>query len=292
MMSSIDPPTDRRPMTRDEIRDQWAAVAMDWGRWEPYFASSTWPVTHRLITGLKLAPGHRVFDVGCGIGDLSLRLGAAVAPAGSVLAIDPAREMVQIAQLRARALSLDSIEFRADALEELDEPAGSFDGAAVQFTIMFLTDIAAGLERLSELLRPGGRIVVSTWAPMSENPMFSIPKAQLAASGELPRHAVVGPSPMRLSEPGELAAALEAAGFVDVAVADVRFYNFAKSPEEYFELLYALTPMFRRTFDALERDQQSRVRSGVMAAARQYADPVGIRVPGMARVGIGVRPGA
>ena len=98
MTSDRSEPSARKAMTRDEIRDQWALVAGDWARWEPYLASSFWPVRQRLMTQARLRPGMRVLDIGCGIGDLGLPIASAVAAGGSVLGIDLARDTTEGAQ--------------------------------------------------------------------------------------------------------------------------------------------------------------------------------------------------
>ncbi len=280
------------PLTRDQIREQWRSVALDWGRWEPYFASSSWPVTHRLMAALRLEPGLRVLDFGCGIGDPALQIAQAVAPDGQVTAVDLAPEMVEIASSRARALALENVTFRAAALEELDPTRGLFDAVVGRFSLMFLIDVAAGLKRIRDLVRPGGRVAFSVWAPMEVNPMFAIPREQIASVVDLPAVPDDAPGPLRLSRSGELAAALEAAGFTEVTVADVQMYNFARDPSEYFELVYAMAGTFRSTFDALDTGQQEQVRAGLQRTVAQYADSTGVRVPALARVGTGVCPGA
>ncbi len=287
---SVQPDAQPR-ITREDIRNQWADAAAAWGKWEPYLASSNWPVSQRLMLSLQLRPGMRVLDVGCGIGDPSLRIAATVEPGGQVLGIDLAEEMVRIASARAAALDLANVEYRVVAVEELNEPAGSFDAIVSQFTIMLFVDMSAGLRKLHDLLRPGGRVAVSVWAPMSVNPMFAIPRAQLAAVRSLPTPPRDAPGPMRLSNPGELEEALTAAGFVDVEVADVRFYNFAKDPNEYFEMLCAIALMFRGAFDALEPDQRKQVRGGLLAELAKYDDFTGVRVPALARVGTATKSG-
>src|SRR5262245_17165364 len=48
-----------------------------------------------------LAPGMRVLDIGCGIGDVSLLAADLVGPSGAVLGVDRSAESVAIAERRA-----------------------------------------------------------------------------------------------------------------------------------------------------------------------------------------------
>ncbi len=275
--------------SRDAIREQWEWAAAGWRRWEPYFASASWPVTLQIILDLQLLPGMRVLDVGCGIGDPSLQAAFAVGPKGHVLALDLAGDMIDVAQARARAMGITNIEYRVGAVEDLRGLAGAFDAVIARFTIMFFTDLPAGMSKLHDLLRAGGRVAVSTWAPTDRNRMFGIPGEQIARVAELPKPPRDAPGPLRLSRSGELEAALEHAGFAEVRATEVRFYNFGKDAEEYFTVVYDMAPMFRKTFDSLTADQQRRVRKGIMEAVSVHADGGVIRVPAVAHVGTGLR---
>ena len=65
---------------------------------------------------LKLNPGNRVLDVGCGTGDDARKIAALVGPTGTVVGLDASATMVAEARKRALATEL-SIEFiEADAL--------------------------------------------------------------------------------------------------------------------------------------------------------------------------------
>jgi cyclopropane fatty-acyl-phospholipid synthase-like methyltransferase len=45
-------------------------------------------VTRRLIRECGIAPGMRVLDIGCGVGDVAMLVADAVGPAGKVVAVD------------------------------------------------------------------------------------------------------------------------------------------------------------------------------------------------------------
>ena len=68
--------------------------------------------------------GHRVLEIGCGIGTVSGLIGEALGPEGSLTAIDLSSESIKTA--RARLAELDNVEFRAGSVLEI-ELSGSFD---------------------------------------------------------------------------------------------------------------------------------------------------------------------
>jgi 2-polyprenyl-6-hydroxyphenyl methylase/3-demethylubiquinone-9 3-methyltransferase len=103
--------------------------------------------------------GSRVADVGCGGGLLAESLAAAGA---RVTAIDLAPAMIQVARLHARAGGLE-IDYRCEPVEALaaSEPAG-FDVVTCMEMLEHVPEPAGTVAALARLLRPGGRLFVST----------------------------------------------------------------------------------------------------------------------------------
>lgn len=67
------------------------------------------PITARLLREAGLAPGMRVVDLGCGVGDVAFLAAEMVGPTGSVIAID--RNTTAIVTARASAAGHTNIEF-------------------------------------------------------------------------------------------------------------------------------------------------------------------------------------
>jgi demethylmenaquinone methyltransferase/2-methoxy-6-polyprenyl-1,4-benzoquinol methylase len=107
----------------------------------------------RAVAALRLTPGQRVLDVGCGTG-LNFRLLAeAVGPTGLVVGSDLSREMLR--QAPARRAS----RIQARASQRLFKP-GSFDAALSTYLISTLLGEGV-LDPIVEAVRPGGRIVIA-----------------------------------------------------------------------------------------------------------------------------------
>jgi ubiquinone/menaquinone biosynthesis C-methylase UbiE len=129
-------------------------------------ANSFWDrFGRRTVDRLALAPGARVLDVCCGSGASAIPAARAVGPTGSVLGIDLAQRMLEIARRKAAQQGLRHVEFRTGDLLALGLPEATFDAAICVFGIFFVPDMAAAVRALWRVVRPGGRLAVTTWGP-------------------------------------------------------------------------------------------------------------------------------
>lgn len=121
-----------------------------------------------------LCPGERVLDVCCGSGASALPAAEIVGESGYVLGVDVATRLVARARAKASVLRGINVEFRVGDMLELGEPAESFDAVVCVFGIFFATDMAGAVRELWRLVRPGGRLVITTWGTALFEPMNSV----------------------------------------------------------------------------------------------------------------------
>lgn len=109
------------------------------------------------VSALRLQPGVKLLDAGCGAGQFAL----AFALAGcDVTAIDLAPKMVERAAEHAANAGV-SIEWRAGDFSVLPDPDASYDAIHVRCALQFVPDIHAALIEFRRLLRPGGRLYIA-----------------------------------------------------------------------------------------------------------------------------------
>ena len=114
------------------------------------------PELRAAIASLRLEPGMRVLDAGCGTGETLGWLAAAVAPSGLAVGVDLSRNHLRAAR---GALPPDALLVQADLLRT-PLVVGSFDLVWSVNTVHHLPDPARGAQALAELLRPGGRLAL------------------------------------------------------------------------------------------------------------------------------------
>lgn len=272
------------------LSDDWSSVAGGWRKWEATFSGATWPVTLRMILGLEPKQGQRILDVGCGSGDPALSVASAAGADGQVLAIDLSAEMLETARQRAKILRQTNVSFQQVALEELDEPDGSFDGVTARWSIIFFPNMQQALGKIRQLLKPGGRFVAAVWAPLDQNPMFAVSATVMRDMTGAEPPSPDTPGPHRLSGDGELSSALASAGFETDAVGDVAFYNFSDSVDAYLQMMLDMSPSLRPQLDALPANIRATAIERIKHNISVYETGGVVRVPALARVAIAHKP--
>jgi ubiquinone/menaquinone biosynthesis C-methylase UbiE len=117
------------------------------------------------VKRLDLRAGERVLDVGCGTGASALPAAEGVGPSGGVVGVDLADRLLAVARAKAAARRLTNVEFTVGDMERLEYPDASFDAVVCVFAIFFVPDMVAAARELWRLVRPGGRLAVTTWGP-------------------------------------------------------------------------------------------------------------------------------
>jgi ubiquinone/menaquinone biosynthesis C-methylase UbiE len=139
----------------DQLADSYDQVGVDFFQ----------PIADGLVQALQPRAGERVLDIGCGRGAALLRLAVAVGPTGTLTGLDLSPAMVSAADAALVAAGYSGEVLVADAADP-PLPAASFDVVASSLVLFFLSDPGAALRSWRELLRPGGRLGISTFGPI------------------------------------------------------------------------------------------------------------------------------
>ena len=201
--------TSPKPSPKDPITepDPWNAVA---GGYDEELFHQLPELTTEAVKLMNPAPGATVLDVATGPGSLAIRLSPRVA---RVVAVDFAEKMIDRLRAHTAEAGITNIEAHVMDAHALAFEAESFDAVASMFGWFLFADRPRALLEMYRVLRPGGRLLVTSWSTLDRNTLLGAGlQAIRAALPDLPRPS--GPLPTQVPE--VCAGELRAAGFKNV----------------------------------------------------------------------------
>lgn len=180
----------------------WQRVAACYGS---RFAAATTQFISILLDAASIGPLTKVLDVACGPGYAAV--GAALR-GGCATGLDFSSAMIAIA--RAENPEVTFIEGDAEALPFND---ASFDAVVANFGIHHVPRPGIALAEAHRVLRPGGRLALTTWAEPASNIAWKLVLEAIVRYGDLA--ASDAPPPQGgFNQPDDCLNALEKAGFL------------------------------------------------------------------------------
>lgn len=112
----------------------------------------------------QISEGSTVLDVACGRGAVLFPAAERVGANGRVIGIDLAEGMARETGLEIQKRGLAQAETRHMDAETLDFPDSFFDVLLCGFSLQFFPHLDRALAEFRRVLKPGGRVAVTTWA--------------------------------------------------------------------------------------------------------------------------------
>jgi len=172
----------------------------------------------------SLRPGETVLDLGSGAGFDAFLAAKCVGPEGHVIGVDMTPQMIERATTLAATHGYTNVEFRLGDIEALPVADGTVDVVISNCVVNLTTDKARAFREAHRVLKPGGRLMVSDL--VLERPLPEAIRQDLDAYG-----ACVGGALLK----ADYFAAIEAAGFIGLAVAGERRYGLDMFSPELLE---------------------------------------------------------
>jgi SAM-dependent methyltransferase len=228
--------------------------------------------------------GARVLDIAAGAGALSI---PAAFSSASVLAVDIAPGMVNL--LSERLAPFPDAEARVMDGQALEIEDDSFDLAFSIIGVSLFADWRAGLREQARVIRPGGKGCVATWHRPPRGGPFVIMAQALRAV--FPDRAPPPPPEgfIALSDPARLAAELQAAGFVDVAVEEIQALWQGPAGGAYLDELHDLH-RYMAPYAALDDVERRKVDDAILRVVDDVAEGDRVRIVSPVLLAVATRP--
>jgi SAM-dependent methyltransferase len=205
-----------------QVGNSWAA---QWQRTDRSFAD----LTQQLVkTILSQGLARNIADIGCGAGELSLRLAKAT-PLAHVLGLDISTELIATAQ--SRAADIPHLVFTCADAATWRSPEFIPDLYVSRHGVMFFDDPVAAFANLAQAAAPGAGLVFSCFRGAAENAWAR----EIGALLPTPPASTVSaraPGPFAFADADYVHSILTQAGWTDVHFEPVDFDYIAGSGED------------------------------------------------------------
>jgi len=169
---------------------------------------------------LNLKGNEHVLDIATGTGHAAITIADAL-PEGLVTGIDFSESMLSRAGTKIKERGIRNVRLLLMDMQALDFPDNVFDAAVLSFSIFFVEDMEGALRHVMEKVKPGGRVLVTSFQDGTFSPQVDMFFERVKKFG------VEKPSTWRrLATQEECAALFEKAGLTEVSVGakDIGYY--------------------------------------------------------------------
>jgi len=221
----------------------------------------------RTVERLLLTPGSSVLDVGCGSGASAIPAAIHVGPQGRVTGIDLAERLLIIARSKSLAQNLHNVEFQRADMTASGYRDASFDAVVSVFSLFFVADMVAEVRELWRMLRPGGKLAITTWGPRMFEPGS---EAFWSAVKECRPDLVATVSPWeRITRPDRLRQLLSDSGISGAEVTAEEGQQRLQSVEDWWTIV--LGSGYRWTVEQMSDGERARVKAANLKTLRENA---------------------
>ena len=240
------------------------------------------PWVRGLIEVAVLRPAEHVLDVACGTGFVARLAADCVGADGRVVGVDLNPSMIEAAWKASAARTGNTVEWRTGDATALSFENAAFDVVVCQQGVQFFPDRARGLREMRRVLRPGGRLALTVWTAITDNPYSA------ALADALERHVSASAgsrarAPFALPDAGELHGLVASAGFRNVRVRPTIEMTRLPLPAEFVPGHLAALPIAHE-IARLAVHRRSALIEDIAEALRAYVNHDGLTVPAAAHV--------
>lgn len=264
----------------DKLSDTYDDVGVDFFR----------PIASKLLEVMPPIDGEHWLDIGCGRGAVLIPAAQMIGPHGLVLGIDISTGMIEHARRHALQKGLRNVECEVDDAQTPSTLRGQFDTISSSLVLFFLADPLHALHNWFPLLKPGGRIGITTfgtidprWAYVDEVFQPHLPRQM--------RDVRIPEKDSPFSSDAELEKIFVAAGFENALTIRTTVPVKFADPQHWYDFSWSIAQ--RMLWLAIPEQLRAEVREEAEARLAKFEAPDGsVTFNQEVRITLGARPGS
>ncbi|HEX7405805.1 MAG TPA: methyltransferase domain-containing protein [Candidatus Nanopelagicaceae bacterium] len=262
----------------DKLSDTYDEVGVDFFK----------PIAAKLLEVMPPVEGERWLDIGCGRGAVLLPVAQKIGPHGLALGIDISTGMIDHARRFALHVGLRNVECEVDDAQSPTTVRGQFDTISSSLVLFFLADPLHALHNWFPLLKPSGRIGVTTfgtidprWAYVDEVFQPHLPKQM--------RDVRIPDKDGPFANDADLEKIFVTSGFESISTVRTSVPVHFANTQHWYDFTWSIGQ--RMLWLAIPEHARAEVRNEAEARLAQYAQPDGsITFNQEIRITLGKRP--
>ena len=276
--------TDEGSRKREESRRVFSEAASTYDRIGPPIFSH---FGQRLVDVAEIPLGAKVLDVASGRGAVLFAVAGKIGSTGRVVGIDFTAAMVSETGKDIESRKIANAEIHQMDAEQMEFDDAAFDHVTCGFAIWMFAEPARVLQEFYRVLRPGGKLALSTWA--ADNPSQTWchevlrPFVPAPASKQLATK-----DDLKFDSPLQLETALRQSGFADIQIAVEEKEFVYRSEEQYWSSLWSSG--LRRQLEKMTADSLEQAKSEVMRKFQAFKQSDGFHKLNRALFAFGTKP--
>lgn len=248
----------------------------------PYFME---PYAEEFVQYMEVDNTSDVLEIATGSGALALSLAKEVK---SLLATDFSPGMLDILKIRVHEAGLTNVTFALMDGQEIKLENNSMDGAACSFGLMLFPDRHKGFSELNRVVKPGGKVLVSTWTNPDQFEALGIFMSSIQqAFPDMPKPDTPPPV-LSLADPVKFKSEMENAGFREVEIHQTTRQTILDNFEQMWSMLTIGAPPIRKLIEQVGSTGLDRIKLEMAKLTESKFGNGPITLNNTANVGVGI----
>ena len=274
--------------TNQDIKNQqestWNKFSSGWKKWDNQNNTFTGIISKTLVNAVPFKSTDHVLDIASGTGEPGISIAANKVPQGRVELTDISQAMLDVAGTFAADRNVTNIGMHRCSVDELPFANDTFDAVTCRFGFMFFPDIAAAIQELKRVMKPGAMLSTAVWSTPAKNIFASLPNSIINRNVEMPAPQPGSPGMFRCAAPGYLTGLFEEQGFTDVTEQEVLFSMNTDSIDTYWKFTTELAAPVVAAMAKADEATKAKIKEEVFAACEQYMQDGKFSIPAAALV--------